>query len=80
MDYGIPRADMLPAIRTDFSPVPSTTNPLGVKGVGEGGTIAATPTVINAILEPLTRLGVTDLATPATPERVWRALRERAGS
>jgi carbon-monoxide dehydrogenase large subunit len=74
MDYGIPRADMLPGIRSDFSPVPSTTNPLGVKGVGEGGTIAATPTVINAILDALAPLGVTDVPMPATPERVWRAI------
>jgi len=80
LDYGIPRADLLPAIRADFRPVPSTTNPLGVKGVGEGGTIAATPTVMNAILDALARLGVTDLPMPATPERIWRALRERARS
>ena len=74
MDYGIPRADMLPAIRADFSPVPSTTNPLGVKGVGEGGAIAGTPAVINAILDALAPLGVKDLAMPATPERIWCAI------
>jgi carbon-monoxide dehydrogenase large subunit len=74
MDYGIPRADMLPAIGVDFSPVPSTTNPLGVKGVGECGTIAATPTVINAVLDALAPLGVVDIPMPATPERVWRAI------
>ncbi|HVI68470.1 MAG TPA: xanthine dehydrogenase family protein molybdopterin-binding subunit, partial [Bradyrhizobium sp.] len=78
LDYGIPRADMLPAIAVEFSPVPSTTNPLGVKGVGEGGTIAATPTVINAILDALAPLGVLDIPMPATPERIWRAIRERA--
>jgi carbon-monoxide dehydrogenase large subunit len=78
MDYGIPRADMVPAIVIDFSPVPSTTNPLGVKGVGEGGTVAGTPTVMNAILDALAPLGVTDLAMPATPERIWRAIRGRA--
>jgi aerobic carbon-monoxide dehydrogenase large subunit len=76
MDYGIPRADTLPAIRTDFSPVPSTTNPLGAKGVGEGGTIAATPTVMNAILDALAPLGVTDVPMPATPERIWYAIRD----
>ena len=76
MDYGIPRADMLPAIGASFSPVPSTTNPLGIKGVGEGGTIAATPAVMNAILDALGPLGVTDVPMPATPERVWRAIRE----
>jgi carbon-monoxide dehydrogenase large subunit len=76
MDYGIPRADMLPAISTDFSPVPSTTNPLGAKGVGEGGTIAATPAVMGAILDALAPLGVTDVPMPATPERIWRAIHE----
>jgi carbon-monoxide dehydrogenase large subunit len=75
MDYGIPRADTLPAISIDFSPVPSTTNPLGAKGVGEGGTVASTPTVINAILDALAPFGVTDIAMPATPERIWRAMR-----
>ncbi len=60
----------------DFSPVPSTTNPLGAKGVGEGGTVASTPTVMNAILDALAPLGITDLPMPATSERIWRALRE----
>ena len=77
MDYGIPRADNLPAIAVDFSPVPSLSNPLGIKGVGEGGTVAATPTVMNAIIDALTPLGVADVPMPATPERVWRAIRER---
>jgi carbon-monoxide dehydrogenase large subunit len=78
MDYGIPRADTMPAITVDFSPVPSTTNPLGAKGVGEGGTVASTPTVMNAILDALAPLGVTDVLMPATPERIWRAMREHA--
>ena len=55
MDYALPRADMLPTITIDFSPVPSPTNPLGAKGVGEGGTVAATPAVMNAILDALAR-------------------------
>jgi len=76
MDYAIPRADVMPAITVDFSPVPSTTNPLGAKGVGEGGTVASTPTVMNAILDALAPLGVTDVPMPATPERIWRAIRE----
>ncbi len=76
MDYGIPRADTVPAIAIDFSPVPSTTNPLGAKGVGEGGTVASTPTVMNAILDALAPLGVPDVPMPATPERVWRAIRQ----
>ncbi len=78
MDYGVPRADTLPRLTVDFSPVPSTTNPLGAKGVGEGGTVASTPTVMNAILDALAPLGVTDVPMPATPERIWRAMRERA--
>jgi carbon-monoxide dehydrogenase large subunit len=78
MDYGIARADTMPAITIDFSPVPSTTNPLGAKGVGEGGTVASTPTVMNAILDALAPLGVTDVLMPATPERIWRAMREHA--
>jgi carbon-monoxide dehydrogenase large subunit len=76
MDYGIPRADTVPSITIDFSPVPSTTNPLGAKGVGEGGTVASTPTVMNAILDALAPLGVSDVPMPATPDRVWRAIRQ----
>ena len=55
---------------------PSPTNPLGVKGVGETGTIAAAPAVINAVLDALSHLGVKDIQMPATPERVWRAIQE----
>jgi len=78
LDYGIPRADNLPAIATDFSPVASLSNPLGIKGVGEGGTVAATPTVMNAIVDALAPLGVTDVPMPATPERVWQAIHAQA--
>jgi carbon-monoxide dehydrogenase large subunit len=74
MDYGMLRADTLPAIAIDFSPVPSASNPLGIKGVGEGDTVAATPTVMNAILDALAPLGAYDVPMPATPERVWRAI------
>ena len=73
-DYAIPRADDLPAIGVDFSPVPSPSNPLGVKGVGEGGTVAATPAVMSAILDALAPLGVKDVPMPATAERVWQAI------
>jgi aerobic carbon-monoxide dehydrogenase large subunit len=75
LDYAIPRADTMPRVRIDFSPVPSPTNPLGAKGVGEGGTVASTSTVMNAILDALAPLGVTDVPMPATPERIWRAMR-----
>ncbi|HXQ54178.1 MAG TPA: xanthine dehydrogenase family protein molybdopterin-binding subunit [Stellaceae bacterium] len=74
MDYCVPRADLIPNIAVDFNPVPSKSNPMGVKGVGEGGTVAATPTVMNAILDALAPLGVGDVAMPATGERVWQAL------
>ncbi len=76
MDYAVPRADTVPDVAVDFSPVPSKSNPLGVKGVGEGGTEAATPTVMNAIIDALAPLGVTDVEMPATAERVWRAIRK----
>jgi carbon-monoxide dehydrogenase large subunit len=81
MDYGIPRAEDLPdvATYTDESQ-PCKINPLGAKGVGELGTVGATPTVINAIVDALRPLGVTDLAMPATPERVWRAIRDAAAA
>jgi carbon-monoxide dehydrogenase large subunit len=68
----------MPSIAVDFSPVPSKSNPIGVKGVGEGGTVAATPTVINAIIDALAVFGVTDVGMPATAERVWRAIRDGA--
>jgi carbon-monoxide dehydrogenase large subunit len=75
MDYRMPRAEDLPALAVDFSPVPSQSNPLGIKGVGEGGTVAATPTVMTAILDAVAPLGVTDVPMPATPQRVWQAIR-----
>ncbi|HXS38985.1 MAG TPA: xanthine dehydrogenase family protein molybdopterin-binding subunit [Stellaceae bacterium] len=74
MDYAVPRAGDMPSIAVDFSPVPSKSNPLGVKGVGEGGTVAATPTVINAILDALAPLGVETIPMPATPQRIWQAI------
>ena len=80
MDYAVPRADDLPAISIDFSPTASQSNPLGIKGVGEGGTVAATPTVMNAILDALAPLGVTEIAMPATAEKVWRAIRMAKGN
>jgi carbon-monoxide dehydrogenase large subunit len=55
---------------------PSPTNPLGVKGIGEAGTIGSTATVVNAIVDALSPLGITDIAMPATPERVWAIIRE----
>jgi carbon-monoxide dehydrogenase large subunit len=76
MDYAIPRADALPAFTTELSEVPSTSNPLGLRGGGEGGTTPALGAVVNAIVDALAELGVEHLEMPATPERVWRAIQD----
>lgn len=73
-DYAMPRADDMPAFRLELAEIPSTTNPLGVKAVGESGTIGAPPTVINAILDALGPLGVKHIDMPATPHRVWQTI------
>jgi carbon-monoxide dehydrogenase large subunit len=75
MDYAMPRADMLPSFRTAISEVPSPTNPLGIRAGGEGGTTPALAVVINAIVDALAEFGVRHVEMPATPERVWRAIR-----
>jgi carbon-monoxide dehydrogenase large subunit len=75
VDYTPPSAADLPSFTTDRTVTPSTDNPLGVKGVGEAGTIASTPAVVNAIVDALRPFGVTDVPMPCTPERVWRAVR-----
>ena len=77
--YRVPSAAELPAFVTDRTTTPSTTNPMGVKGVGEAGTIAAPPAVVNAVVDALAPLGVTDLQKPLTPERVWRAIKDAKG-
>jgi len=79
MDYCMPRADDVPSFTVDEHPVPTTTNPLGVKGAGEAGTVGATPVVINAILDALRPLGVKDIEMPATPNRVWQAIQTAKG-
>lgn len=81
MDYCMPRADDLPPFRTDHADnAPTKGNPLGVKGGGEGGTTPAPGALINAIVDALRPLGVTDIEMPATPQRVWRAIRAAGGS
>jgi carbon-monoxide dehydrogenase large subunit len=75
MDYALPRADHFPPMVTEISEVPSTTNPLGLRGGGEGGTTPALAATINAIVDALAELGVEHIEMPATPERVWRAMR-----
>src|SRR4051794_13748185 len=75
-DYLLPGAPDLPPFTTDRTETPSTDNQLGVKGVGETGTIAATPAVINAVVDALRPWGVDDVEMPATSQRVWRAVQE----
>jgi carbon-monoxide dehydrogenase large subunit len=74
VDYTIPSAADLPHFDLDRTETPATTNPLGVKGVGEAGTIASTPAVVNAVVDALRQFGVRDVRMPCTPERVWRAI------
>ena len=76
LTYLVPSAAELPSYELDRTESPSPINPLGVKGVGETGTIAAAPAVINAVLDAVSHLGVKDIQMPATPERVWRAIQE----
>ena len=79
MDYAMPRADDAPFFVHDFHPVPATTNPLGAKGCGEAGCAGALPSVMNAVIDALSELGVRHIDMPATPERVWRAIRDAEG-
>ena len=74
MDYAIARADVFPFIATEIMEVPSPTNPLGIRGGGEGGTTPALAVVVNAIVDALAEYGVTDIAMPTTAERIWRAI------
>jgi carbon-monoxide dehydrogenase large subunit len=75
LDYALPRADRLPFFTTELSEVPTPTHPLGIRPAGEGGTTPALGVVINAIVDALAEFGVTHIEMPATPERVWRAIR-----
>ena len=74
LDYCMPRADNFPMFETDRTVTPCPHNPLGVKGVGETGTIGSTPAVVNAVVDALSDFGVKDLQMPLTPERVWKAM------
>ena len=76
LDYALPRADVLPEIDVRSNTTPSPHHPLGVKGIGEAGTIASTPAVYNAVMDALRPLGVTGVDMPLTPEKVWRAINE----
>jgi carbon-monoxide dehydrogenase large subunit len=76
MDYAMPRADNLCSIEVLSNPVPTPTNPLGIKGVGEAGTVGALPAGINAVIDALSPLGVRHFDMPATSERLWRVIQE----
>ena len=76
LDYAVPRAVDLPMLAVGFHPVPATSNPLGVKGCGEAGVTGALPAIMNAVTDALARSGAEPVDMPATPERIWRALRD----
>ncbi|GAC1558678.1 MAG: xanthine dehydrogenase family protein molybdopterin-binding subunit [Beijerinckiaceae bacterium] len=79
MDYGMPRADDVPLIEVISNPSPTLNNPLGVKGVGEAGTVGALPVIMNAIVDALAPFGIRHLDMPATPSRIWAALEGAQG-
>ena len=75
MDYAMPRADDVPNFKWDFyTGAPCQTNPLGAKGVGELGTVGATPAIVNAVLDALRDNGVSQIDMPLSPQKVWAAL------
>jgi carbon-monoxide dehydrogenase large subunit len=76
MDYAMPRADTFPLFNTQYVEFPSPTHPLGMRPAGEGGTAPALGVMINAIVDALSGLGVRHVEMPATPERIWRAIRD----
>jgi aerobic carbon-monoxide dehydrogenase large subunit len=81
LDYAVPRAEHVPSIRSLFQQTPSPTNPIGVKGIGESGSIAAPPCMVHAVLDALSPFGIKHLDMPMTPPRVWSAIQNaRAGA
>ena len=80
VDYTMPSAVDVISFDIDHTTSPSTTNTLGTKGVGEAGTIASTPAVVNAIVDALRPMGIHDITMPCTPQRVWSAIREAKGA
>ena len=79
MDYAMPRAGDLSLMHCETNPVPTKTNPLGVKGAGEAGAVGAMPAIGNALVDALKPLGIREVPMPATPERLWRAIRAAQG-
>jgi carbon-monoxide dehydrogenase large subunit len=78
-DYAMPHATDLPAFETSHTEIPTKVNPLGARGVGEGATVGAPPAVVNAVLDALAPLGVTEVPMPMTPMRVWHAIERARG-
>ena len=78
MDYCMPRADDLPSFEVAFNEIPTPTNPIGAKGAGEAGAVGALPAMMNAVVHALAPLGVEHVEMPATPERIWRTIRDAA--
>jgi carbon-monoxide dehydrogenase large subunit len=76
IDYLVPSSAEVPSFETDMTVTPSPSNPMGVKGIGEAGTIGAAPAVINAVVDALSPYGVQDIEMPASPQRVWQAIKE----
>jgi aerobic carbon-monoxide dehydrogenase large subunit len=76
LDYAVPTAHLAPEPRLGHNVTPSRLNPLGVKGAGEAGTIGAPPTIVNAVLDALGPLGISDVQIPLTDEKIWRAINE----
>ncbi len=79
MDYAIPKASMMPWIESDHTITPSPVNPLGVKGVGEAGTIGCSPALVNSVVDALSPLGVKHLDMPLTPEKIWKTIAAAEG-
>jgi aerobic carbon-monoxide dehydrogenase large subunit len=80
VDYLVPTAADLPSFELEATITPSPVNPLGTKGIGEAGTIASSPAIINAIVDALAPFGVKDVAMPATPEKVWQLMHRNGGT
>ena len=79
MDYAVPKASQMPRIESHYTYTPTTVNPLGVKGIGEAGTIASVPCIVNAVVDALSPLGITHIDKPLTPARVWAAIQAAKG-
>jgi carbon-monoxide dehydrogenase large subunit len=79
LDYAIPHSEDMPPLSIGHTVTPSPINPLGLKGVGEAGTIGSVPAIANAVMDALAPLGVRHIDLPLTPQRVWRAMAEVAG-